>query len=96
MKGEKIIFLITMIISFIKSIILQVIILCFLGWLLCDIQPDKYYSWYYGIWHGLFMVANFVRSLIFDDVLFKAVHHTNVYSVFYWIFGVISIYRLTR
>lgn len=43
MKGEKIIFLITMIISFIKSIILQVIILCFLGWLLCDIQPDKYY-----------------------------------------------------
>lgn len=31
MKGEKIIFLITMIISFIKSIILQVIILCFFG-----------------------------------------------------------------
>lgn len=36
-------------------IILTVLAYCFVGWLLCDIDPDKYYTWYSGIWHGLFL-----------------------------------------
>ena len=96
MKTEYILYLIDLIIHFIKSIMLQVSILCVLSWLLCDIQPDKCYNWYYGAWHGIFMVANFVRDLIFDNVLYKADCHTTIYSVFYWIFGIISIYRITK
>ena len=49
------------------------------------------YCWYSGIWHGIFLPINFVRSLIFDDVLYKAVVHTTAYSVFYWIFGISSV-----
>lgn len=28
---------------------------CFMGWYLCDINPNDTYSWYSGIWHGLFL-----------------------------------------
>lgn len=28
---------------------------CFIGWLLCDIDPNKTYTWYSGIWHGMFL-----------------------------------------
>lgn len=72
-------------------ILIQVIVMCFIGWLLCDIDSSEKYSWISGIWHGLFLPVNFVRSLIFDDVLYQAVRHTTAYSVFYWIFGIISI-----
>lgn len=72
-------------------IIIQIVVMCFLGWLLCDIDAHKEYSWYAGIWHGLFLPVNFVRSLIFDDVLYQANNHTAAYSVFYWIFGIFSI-----
>lgn len=72
-------------------ILIQVAVMCFIGWLLCDIEPYEKYSWYSGIWHGLFLPVNFIRSLIFDDVLYQAVRHTTAYSVFYWIFGVFSI-----
>ena len=72
-------------------ILIQVVVMCFIGWLLCDIEPYEEYSWYSGIWHGLFLPVNFIRSLIFDDVLYQAVRHTTAYSVFYWIFGVFSI-----
>lgn len=72
-------------------ILIQVVVMCFIGWLLCDIEPYEKYSWYSGIWHGLFLPANFIRSLIFNDVLYQAARHTTAYSVFYWIFGVFSI-----
>ncbi|RHR94369.1 hypothetical protein DWW23_19365 [Parabacteroides sp. AF14-59] len=65
--------------------------MCFIGWLLCDIEPYEKYSWYSGIWHGLFLPINFIRSLIFDHVLYKATDHTTAYSVFYWIFGILSL-----
>mgnify|MGYP003400363497 CR=1 FL=1 len=35
---------------------------CFIGWLLCDIDPNKTYTWYSGIWHGMFFIPNFIRS----------------------------------
>ena len=62
----------------------------FLGWLLCDIEPDTEYTWYSGIWHGLFFVINFIRSL-FTDALYKAEEYTSAYNVFHWIFSIISV-----
>ncbi len=36
----------------------NLLVYVFLGWLLCDIDPNpnpnKEYTWYSGIWHGLF------------------------------------------
>lgn len=66
--------------------------MCFVGWLLCDIEVGKAYSWYSGIWHGIFLPVNFIRSLIFDDVLYKASVYTTAYNVFYWIFGISSVF----
>lgn len=63
----------------------------FMGWLLCDINPEKTYSWYSGIWQGMFLPVNFIRSLFFDDVLYKANLYTATYNVFYWIFGILSV-----
>lgn len=72
-------------------IIIQILVMCVLGWLLCDIELYEKYYWYSGIWHGIFLPINFVRSLIFDDVLYKAKFCTTAYSVFYWIFGIFSV-----
>lgn len=74
----------------IVRILITVLVYCFLGWLLCDIDPDKEYTWYSGIWHGLFFVINLVRSW-FTDALYKAEIYTTAYNVFYWIFSILSV-----
>ncbi len=71
-------------------IIITILVYCFFGWLLCDIDIDKHYEWYHGIWHGLFFVANFVRSFFMDNA-YKAVDYTTAYNVFYWIFAISSV-----
>lgn len=71
-------------------LIITILIYCFLGWLLCDIDPGEAYSWYSGIWHGLFFVPNLLRSW-FSDAIFKAEIYTSAYNVFYWIFAVLSV-----
>lgn len=57
---------------------------CFIGWLLCDIEPNKTYTWYSGIWHGMFFIPNFIRSCI-GDALYKANEYTTAYNVWWWI-----------
>ncbi len=71
-------------------ILITILTYCFLGWLLCDIAPEQEYTWYSGIWHGLFFVVNFVRSW-FTDALYKAENYTTAYNVFYWIFSILSV-----
>lgn len=71
-----------------KNIVI-LIIYCVIGWCFCDIDPVKEYSWYSGIWHGIFSAANAVKC-IFTDSLFKAEEYTTAYNVFYWIFSIIS------
>ena len=64
-----------------------VIIICvysFLGWLLCDIDPDKYYTWYAGLWHGLFFIPNLIRSWL-GDALYKANDYSTAYNIWWWI-----------
>ena len=73
----------------ILRILIMILVYSFLGWLLCDIDPNDTYYWYSGIWHGLFFICNWVRSW-FGDALYKAESYTTAYNVFYWIFSIIS------
>ena len=61
-----------------------------LAWWLCDIDPAKTYTWYSGIWQGMFFLPNLVRSW-FSDALFKAESYTAAYNVLYWIFSILSV-----
>ena len=68
----------------------KVFVYCSFGSFLCNIEPVEEYTWYSGIWHGLFFVVNLVRSW-FTDALYKAEYYTTAYNVFYWIFSIISV-----
>ena len=59
--------------------------------IICDIDPDKTYSWYSGIWHGLFFVQNSICGL-FTDNISKANHYTTAYNVLWWITTVINTF----
>ena len=65
---------------------------CALAYLLCEIDsnPDVVYTWYSGIWHGLFFFPNLILSW-FTDTICKAESFTVAYNVFHWIFSIISI-----
>lgn len=54
---------------------------------LCDIDPLKSYSWFWGIWHGTFAPYNYVRSW-FTDAYVEAPIHTTAYGVFFWVTAV--------
>lgn len=58
---------------------------CVLAIWLCDIEPYKTYTWYSGIWQGLFCIPNWIRSLFYDDVLCKANTYTAGYNIWWWI-----------
>ena len=73
----------------ISRILITILVYNFVGWLLCDIDPDRVYTWYSGIWHGMFFVINFIRSW-FTDALYKATDYTTAYNIFYWIFSILS------
>lgn len=76
----------------ITRIAISLLFYMFLGWLFCDIAPNKEYTWYSGIWHGLFFICNLVRSW-FSDAIYKAEYYTTAYNVFYWIFSILTIIK---
>ena len=55
----------------------------------CDIDPDVTYSWYAGIWHGLFFLPNWMWNG-FGDKLYKAEYYTDAYNIFWWLFSILS------
>jgi hypothetical protein len=57
---------------------------------LCRIDPGIESGWLRGLWHGANFVGNCVIS-IFDGRLIQAPIHTTAYSVFWWIFAILSI-----
>ena len=73
-----------------RRILIFILVSMFIGWLLCDIDPIKSYSWYHGIWHGMFFIPNLIRSW-FGDALYKANFHTSGYNVWWWIMSTISV-----
>lgn len=74
----------------IMRIIITILVYSFFGWLLCDIDPERTYYWYSGIWHGIFFVPNWIRSW-FGDAIYKAESYTTAYNVFWWIFSAWSV-----
>lgn len=65
-------------------LVIPIIELTFVTKLLCDIDPNTTYTWYSGIWHGLFFVPNLIRSW-FGNALFKAESYTTAYNIWWWI-----------
>ena len=57
---------------------------CLFAHWVCNIDPFETYSWYSGIWHGIFFIPNLVRSW-FGDTLYKAELYTTGYNVFWWL-----------
>jgi hypothetical protein len=58
---------------------------CLLASKICHIHPTQSYNWFSGIWHGIFVIPNWIVSWFSDDVYFKAVNATNNYYVCWWI-----------
>jgi len=51
----------------------------------CHINPSVEYDWYYGIWHGIFIIPNWVMSLMSDkSILCQAPAHTTSYTIWWW------------
>lgn len=51
----------------------------------CHINPHSTYDWYYGLWHGLFVVPNGIIHLVKGGVLYKAASYSNGYNVCWWL-----------
>ena len=52
----------------------------------CHISSGIEYDWYQGIWHGIFIIPNWVMSLTTDkSILCQAPVHTNSYMTWWWI-----------
>lgn len=72
-----------------SRLLVTVLVSGLMGWLLCDIDVDKEYTWYSGIWHGIFFVPNFIRYLVWDAP-YKAELYTIGYNIWYWIFSIVT------
>ncbi len=64
-------------------LIIQLLLWMLISYWLCDITPNETYSWYSGIWHGMFFVPNFLRSL-HSNTLYKAEYYTTAYNIWWW------------
>ena len=53
-----------------------------IAWLICNIEASDTYSWISGVFHGLFIVPNFVRHLFNNNILYFAEYHTTAYTIF--------------
>lgn len=58
---------------------------CLLSTKICHVKPDKMYNWYFGIWHGIFVIPNWIVSLFSNDVLCKAQNSSTAYNVWWWL-----------
>ncbi|MBP3511799.1 MAG: hypothetical protein J6K19_07175 [Prevotella sp.] len=62
-----------------------------IAWLICNIDVTDSYSWISGLFHGVFIVPNFVRHLFNEDILYFAEYHTTAYTIFYWLVAILFI-----
>lgn len=61
------------------------LVFCLLTLKICSISPNKTYKWYSGIWHGIFVIPNWILSWFFDGIYCKAPLRTSAYHVWWWI-----------
>lgn len=52
---------------------------------ICYINPDKTYSWYSGIWHGIFVLPHWVISWFSNEIYCKAPNSSTAYTIWWWI-----------
>lgn len=58
---------------------------CLLSTTICYISPDKTYTWYSGIWHGIFVIPNWVVTWFSAETYCKAPNSTTAYSIWWWV-----------
>lgn len=58
---------------------------CLLTANICFINPHKNYTWYSGIWHGIFVIPNWIISWFTNDIYCKAPNSSTAYSIWWWI-----------
>lgn len=61
------------------------LVFCLLSNKICNIIPNKTYTWSSGIWHGLFGIPNWILSWFSDNTYYKAPNSTTAYSIWWWI-----------
>lgn len=61
------------------------LVFCLLSTKICYITADKTYTWYSGIWHGIFVIPNWIVSWFSDDIYCKAPNTTTAYPFWWWI-----------
>lgn len=66
------------------TIIVFAVLYYLIAYFFCRINPDVTYSWYSGIWHGIFWVPNLIMSLFSDSIYMKAHLCTIGYNVCYY------------
>lgn len=66
-------------------LVVGIAISAFIARWLCTIDAEEYYVWYQGLWHGLFIIPNWIMSWFNDDVLCKAENYSTGYNVCWWI-----------
>ncbi|TCN68883.1 hypothetical protein [Acetobacteroides hydrogenigenes] len=71
------------------------LVFCLLSIKICYINPDKTYTWYSGILHGILVIPHWIISWFLDDIYCKAPNSTTAYSLWWWIsfifFGLIFL-----
>lgn len=67
---------------------------CLLTTRIAYINPEKTYSWYSGIWHGIFIIPKWVVSWFSSDIYCKAPNSTTAYSIWWWITLIFSIFSI--
>jgi hypothetical protein len=58
---------------------------CLISVKICYINPDKNYGWLSGIWHGIFVLPNWIASWFLDNIYCKAPHASIGYTIWWWI-----------
>lgn len=66
------------------TIIVFAVLYYLIAYFFCRINPDVTYSWYSGIWHGIFWFPNLIMSLFSDSIYAKAPNCTFWYSLLYF------------
>lgn len=88
---QKIVLVLLTILAFMGGCLplVELVISMVLSHFVCDISPETAYTWYSGIWHGLFFLPNWMWNGI-NGSLYKAENYTTAYNVLWWIFTISS------
>lgn len=75
----------------ILPLIIGICIFSLISHYICNISPEEYYVWYHGIWHGIFIIPNWIVSFFDSDVLCKAENYSIGYNIWWWVLLIIQI-----